>query len=100
MIIKVRAKVKRIQETDLEFRARDMGTMSWKGDDWVWTNLAIRTEEIRNASEYSDTKTMIEDYEGGQTLIAEKFDSFCERWEKAEQLETEELEQTEDDLTV
>jgi hypothetical protein len=84
MIIRVRAKVKRVQESDLELLSKDLGSMSWKEDNWVWTNFALRTDEIRNIAEYSQNKTLIQDYEGNQLLIAESFDSFCQRWEESE----------------
>lgn len=89
MKIKVRAKIKRLSEERMELQTRDLGSFSWKDDDgesgWVWTNIAIRTEEISRLIEYSENKTQVELYDGSSFLVAEKFESLFEKWETAEE---------------
>lgn len=80
-VIKLKAKVKLVSEEDMELEEMDMGIIA-KSKEWVWRQLAIKTDEIYKVISYSSTKSILQMYDGEKILVAEAFDSLSERWKQ------------------
>jgi hypothetical protein len=80
-LIVVNAKVRLIHETDLEDieKYEAMGTSP--PGQWVWRELAIHTDDIKNLIRYNSKKTLILGYYNDYTLVREPFEKVFEKWD-------------------